>query len=149
MMASSEAEVVAKQLALKIDQTADPQNMGACREIIVGHFRGLPNTTVQAVNGQMTFHPWTGWANGTRPEWWQAYTEVKHARHVHFRKGNLRNALEAVGGLMILIIYLYEQPAYDGRLNPSPKLYSIGPPIKTDRLFYNQTQLVYKIEHTV
>lgn len=149
MMASAEAEVVAKQLARTVDPASDPKNMGVCREILAEHFRSLPTATVHAVNDRITFHPWAGWRDGSRPEWWQAYTDVKHERHIHFRQGNLRNALEAVGGLMVLAVYLYEQAAYDGYLNPSPRLFSFGPPVKTDRAFYNQTQLIYKIEHAV
>lgn len=149
MMASAEVEVVAKQLALRVDPASDPRNMGGCREILAGHLRSLPSATVYAFNGQMTLNPWIEWRDGSRPEWWQAYTDVKHGRHIHFRQGNLRNALLAVGGLMVLTIFLYEQAAFDGEVNPCPRLFSLGPPITTDRMFYNQAQLIYKIEHAV
>ncbi|MBK7027374.1 MAG: hypothetical protein IPH40_11085 [Polaromonas sp.] len=146
MMASAEVEVVAKQLSSRIEPTLSPKNMGECREIITTHFPNLPNSIVNAVNGQMTFHPWSGWNKG-RPDWWQAYTDVKHSRHTKYRDGNLGNAIEAVGGLMVMTIYLYEDAAKLGQLSPNPRLFSLGAPITTNNSFYNQMQLIYTIDH--
>ena len=149
IMASVESEVVAKQLALRIDAASNPKNMGDCRAILAGHFKSLPTVEIHALNGLITLQPWKAWVDGTRPDWWEAYTNLKHSRHIHFREANLRHALEAVAGLMVLSVFLYEQAAFDGQLNPSPQLFSFGRPITTDRSFYNQSNLIYKIQHAV
>ncbi len=148
MMASAEAEVVAKQLVQRISSTLEPQNMGACREILAKNFCELPSVQVRTLVGQFNFTPWADWANGTRPSWWKAYTDIKHARHTHFSQGNLKNALEAVCGLMVLIVYLYEKPALQGQLYPTSRLFSFGSPVITDRDFWNQSRESYKIERS-
>ena len=37
-----------------------------------------------------------------QPSWWRAYNKIKHEHYDHLRKGNLRNLLNILGGLLIL-----------------------------------------------
>ena len=40
--------------------------------------------------------------------WWDAYTSAKHDKINSLHKSSLKNALSAVGSLMILLIYIYK-----------------------------------------
>lgn len=57
----------------------------------------------------MNFKPWETWSVGENPNWWRSYNKVKHYRNEHFEEANLKNTLNAVGGLLLTVIYYYKQ----------------------------------------
>ena len=147
MMASAEVDVVAKQLCERIDPESSHRNIVDYRKAITRQYDQFVDGTVYVFNDSLELHPWSQWRTEDSPLWWRANNAVKHSRHTHYAEANLKNALNAVGALMLLAIHFYEEPAHDGRLGSSPRLYTVGPPITTDRLFYNQAQVVYRLEH--
>lgn len=60
-------------------------------------------------------------SNGV-PHWWTSYNKVKHARHDHFGRASLKNALNSVAGLFVIVLYLYKEKATLGELAPPPQL---------------------------
>jgi hypothetical protein len=60
----------------------------------------------------------------TSPDWWKAYNKVKHQRSEHFDHANLHNALNALAGLFVMLIYAFPDEAAAGMLAP-PELLSI------------------------
>ena len=147
LMAAAEAEVVAKQLANGIAPSKKHENMGECRITISEKFAEFPMTEASATGYKTNLAPWKEWGQKKKTSWWAAYTNIKHSRHIHYKDGNLINALSAISGLFIIIIYLCEEQAKEGLLNPPPRIFDFKNPIKTDRLFWNQSKYVYEIEH--
>ncbi|WP_309387492.1 hypothetical protein [Cerasicoccus frondis] len=41
------------------------------------------------------------------PDWWTAYNELKHHRHLNFEKANQKTAMDSMAALFIAIKYLY------------------------------------------
>jgi hypothetical protein len=68
--------------------------------------------------------PWDEWkkADGV-PLWWTAYNKIKHHRHSEYPQANLKNALNSVAGLFIMVLHLYREKAQQGELLPSPRLF--------------------------
>jgi hypothetical protein len=149
MMASSEVDVIAKQLCEGIEPGCNARNIVDYRRIICSRHSRLTESKVHAFNESLELHPWIQWRREDSPLWWRSNNNVKHHRHTHYNEANLKNALNSVAALFILAIYFYEKPARDGLLAPSPRTLSIGAPIAVDRQFYNQTQLVYRIANDV
>ena len=61
---------------------------------------------------------------------WTAYTKIKHQRDSQYHRANLKNALNAVAGLFVMVLYLYKDRAEAGGLVPSPQLLRVP-----DRVF--------------
>jgi len=57
----------------------------------------------------LTLRPWSNWTRDENPNplWWRSYNNVKHQRHEHFKDANLKNVLNAVGGLLVAVFYFY------------------------------------------
>ena len=143
MMASAEADVVAKQICHQIAPKLKQKDITTYRKTILQRHPEFTEGTVHVFNGRLELHPWEHWSVNESPIWWQANNKVKHERHVHFSQANLKNALNAVAALMLLTLYLYKFQAAEGQLAPSPRIFSAGHPIGVDRMAHNQTQLVY------
>lgn len=144
MMASAEVDVVAKQLCESIKPGCGASKIDEYQRIICPRYGMFTESTVYAFSESLKLHPWSQWAEGNSPPWWRANNKVKHHRDTHYAEANLNNALNAVAALLILVIHVYQQPAQEGLLAPSPRVLSVGPPIIVDRLFFNQAQLTYK-----
>ncbi len=68
----------------------------------------------------LKFRPWENWEAEESPYWWRAYNNVKHERNTHFKEANLQHALNALGGLLILLLYFYKGLSMHGELSPPP-----------------------------
>jgi hypothetical protein len=55
--------------------------------------------------------PWDQWSKNSgqqpQPYWWSGYNKVKHQRDAHFALATLHNALNAMGGLMLVAFHYY------------------------------------------
>ena len=67
--------------------------------------------------------PWSNWQNNKKPDWWDAYNNVKHDRHKKYSDANLKNVLNSVAGLLVLVLHLYQKFAKEGSLSPNPTLF--------------------------
>ena len=127
LAAAAECDVVAKQLCEAVEPGCGADNVNSYREIIVRHLPQLPAFEVIISRYGLSLQPWDEWQQLTGvPLWWTANNKVKHERHMHFHQATLKNVLNAVGGLFVLLLYLYRDKAKLGDLVPSPQIVRAG-----------------------
>jgi hypothetical protein len=108
--AASEADVVCKQLCREIDANSSANNIHRYRDEILARFPKLPAYTVKIARFGLTLRPWDEWGATTPqpiPIWWTHYNKVKHERSDNFEKASLKNVLNSVAGLFVLLLYYY------------------------------------------
>jgi hypothetical protein len=145
MLASAEVDVVAKQLCVQIAPKSHADSINDYRTIILSAHSAFPTYTLTIPRHGLALRPWSNWLEGENPIWWHAHNNVKHNRHTHFAEANLKNALNAVGALFLMIIHLHATAARAGKLAPNPKLYKVGEPIVADRSFWGERTNTYAI----
>ena len=107
--AASEVDVMAKCICEILSPTAPRDNINDYRSIILdsAHLPSIPAMQVFIPRYGMKLTPWENWAVGNNPDWWRSYNNVKHERNQHFDEATLKNALNALGGLLILNFHFY------------------------------------------
>jgi hypothetical protein len=82
------------------------------------HLPSLATMEVFVPRYGLTLCPWDNWSNGTNPDWWRSYNNVKHERDAYFHEATLKNALNALAALLTLVFhhYSYATPAGDAPL---------------------------------
>ncbi len=131
MAAASEVDVVAKLACRRVNPATTASNIDEYRLELVPARLNLPKYPIQINRFGLDLEPWSSWCTGTHPDWWRAYNAVKHERHNEYAQANLKNALNAVGGLFVMLLYAFPDEAHDGLLAPSPSLFSV-PESRTD-----------------
>lgn len=122
MTAAAEVDVVAKALCKAIDKKRDARTINIYMEVLLHALPMLPSATVEMPRFGMTFTPWSNWAQTTSPDWWNGNNKVKHQRAEYFQQANLKNVLNAVAGLLVLLLLLHSQ---DGPYFPQkPRLFA-------------------------
>lgn len=122
MTASAEADVVAKALCHSFNPERNAASIGAYREELVKVCPELAEAEVQIPRFGKTLRPWSKWLNSEDPpNWWKANNKVKHHRAEYFKEANLKNVLNSVAGLMVLLVLLTgrDRPS----LYPGPGLF--------------------------
>ena len=123
LASASEVDVVCKQLCRKISPNSGADGIHAYRKEIKAAYPSIPKFKVVLPRFGLTLRPWEEWKKTAGvPLWWTAYNKVKHQRDAHFEKASLKNALNAVAGLFVMVLYLYQDQARLGELIPSPQL---------------------------
>ena len=146
--ASSEVDVVAKQLCAQIDSQKRAKCINDYREIITEKIPKFYQTEVLYPRFGLRMKPWLNWESDKNPLWWKAYNDVKHERNVHFPKANLKNALNSVAALYVLLLFFHESDAEQGKLSPTPSLLQVGEPFILDSVFWSRERtIVYKFDH--
>jgi hypothetical protein len=107
--AASEVDVVAKALCELIDPTAPRNNIEHYRLLLTPRIASILTEEVYIPRFAMILRPWDNWATGTNPLWWGGYNNVKHHRDAHFHDANLKNALNSLGGLFVMVFYYYRE----------------------------------------
>lgn len=118
LAASSETDIVCKQVCLQLNAGSKADNILQYRTELLAGIKHLPDFEVTVPRHGLALKPWDEWhdaANGT-PLWWTAHNKVKHQRHSHYHEASLKNALNAVAGLYVILLYLYKADAEGGRL---------------------------------
>ncbi len=106
---ASEVDVVAKLLCEQVQPGSSPSNINDYREVLIPAMPELPETELFVPRHGLSFKPWSNWAGSTNPLWWQSYNNVKHQRDAHFDEATLKNALNALGGLLIITFHYYSR----------------------------------------
>lgn len=125
MACGAETDVVCKQLCKKLNPASEAGNINQYRAEIKAAVPAIPAFEVLLPRFGLTLHPWDNWERDEVPIWWTAHNKVKHHRDSEFHQGNLKNALNSVAGLFVMVLYLYREKATSGQLNPSPLLLKV------------------------
>ncbi len=123
---ASEVDMAAKQLCIKINPTSTASDINQYRDEIKAALPSLHSfrATIPRFGLQLT--PWSNWNDVTGiPDWWTAYNKVKHQRNTHYDRGNLKNCLNAIAGLFVIILYVYQEKAENAELVPIPSLFRV------------------------
>ncbi|MEB5967369.1 hypothetical protein [Comamonas testosteroni] len=122
MTASAEVDVVAKALCTEIDESQNASSINKYQSVLLKAIPTLPHAKVEMPRFGMQFQPWSNWASpGVPPDWWQGNNKVKHHRAEHFRSANLKNVLNAVAALLVLLLLFHSK---DGPYFPQrPRLF--------------------------
>jgi hypothetical protein len=75
----------------------------------------------------LDLRPWSNWQNARNPDWWGDHNKVKHERGEHFSRANLKNVLNAMAGLFLLVLYYCRDAMDIQRIVPPPSLFT--PPV--------------------
>lgn len=126
LSASSEVDVVLKQLAVKHNPASTASNINAYFTEITQHCLHFVGFTVLVPRHGLTLTPWSSWAVNTPPFWWQDHNKVKHQRHQYFDKATLKNCLNAMAALFVSVIHLYSDEAAQGELLSLPRLFNVA-----------------------
>lgn len=116
---ASEVDVVAKLLCEKINQTAKRGNIDEYRAVILGAYPGFADIQVVIPRYDISLIPWKDWRSGSNPDWWRKHNEVKHERNKAFKDANMENTLNALGGLLVLVGYLYAEDLQKQQVVPT------------------------------
>jgi len=107
LASSSEIDVVAKSICALLDPTKHPERINDYRTIIVQGISGFSNEVVLIPRYNLTLTPWIDWENDSSPDWWKSYNNVKHQRDSHFEEANLKNTLNSMAALLVVVFYFY------------------------------------------
>jgi hypothetical protein len=105
--AASEVDVIAKLVCSILDSSAARENMNDYRSVIMARKPDLASMPVLIPRYGLQLTPWDNWTTGSNPDWWGSYNKVKHQRDQHFDRATLKNALNALGGLLALSFHYY------------------------------------------
>jgi len=146
LAAASEVDVVAKQLCSRLDGTANAANINQYRDVLRRCLPEMESSLITIPRYGLELNPWNNWLDNETPDWWRAHNKVKHQRDEHFALANLKNMLNAMAGLFLLVLYYYRSIGSDRSIDPPPNLFipprdfayvcgSVGGGI---RLFFNE-----------
>jgi hypothetical protein len=108
LSASSEIDVVMKQLCKIISPNQSASNINEYKSVVQNHLKTLVNEEIRIDRFGLSFKPWENWKGTTNPDWWRSYNLVKHQRNDYFKEANLKNTVNAVGALLLTIVYYYK-----------------------------------------
>ena len=127
LAAAAEVDVVCKQICKNINPNSSAENINAYRDEICANYPAIPEFEVVLSRFGLSLRPWENWKNPKEPpDWWTAYNKIKHQRHTEYHRGNLKNALNSVAGLFVMVLYLYKEKATKAELRPSPNLLQVS-----------------------
>jgi hypothetical protein len=145
-VAASEVDVIAKGLCKRLDNNSTADNISKYRKTILLHYPQIASVLVEMPRFGLTLNPWQKWEEDKSPIWWGAYTNVKHHRNIYFFQANLKNALDSVAGLFVLLLFFYREETQKATLNPAPVLFKAGPPFRLDYSFYSPPATFYILD---
>ncbi|MGL4503427.1 MAG: hypothetical protein ACRCU2_30485 [Planktothrix sp.] len=143
--ACAESENILKILAPRPSTISGDYNIRKIKNELQAHhltvFNQLITTTIQLPIFNISFTPWQDWRTEGSPKWWSRYNWMKHRRTTfnpamwHYKLANLHNTLNAVSGLMCLLLHHYTDTTsseFNLPLSLVPKLFEPKPPNETE-----------------
>ena len=126
LASGAEVDVVCKQICKKLNPKSKAKSIHRYRDEIRAAYPAVDDFEVLLPRHGLRLKPWASWSDPSNvPIWWTAYNKIKHHRDAEYHRANLRNALNAVAGLFVMVLYLYKEKAVLGGL-PSPKLLHVS-----------------------
>lgn len=126
LAAGAECDVVCKMLCRRLQQGSKASSIGQYCQTIRGSYPHISDFRVLLPRFDISLTPWRNWRHQDRdksvPLWWTAYNKTKHQRDTRYQDSSLKNALNAVSGLFVMVLHLYRTEAEGGKLVPSPEL---------------------------
>lgn len=107
MVASQEVDVIMTKICRQYGVTAE--NINQYKTVIKENIPEIINETVYAYRFGMHSKPWENWNGDENPDWWKANNKIKHVRAENFSMANLKNAFNAIAGLLIVTLYYYKK----------------------------------------
>lgn len=124
--ASAEVDVVLKQLCSALNPGSDASAINSYYSHVTENLPRFKQFEVILPRHGLTLTPWIDWEEGRPPFWWSDHNKVKHHRHEHFQKANLKNCLNSIAALYASVLYLYQPQAENGELLQLPRLFNVG-----------------------
>lgn len=124
LASSSEVDVVAKQFCKRLDAKSKASQIDQYREVITSAIPEFADSLISLPRYGLELSPWSNWNNNQSPLWWKSHNEVKHQRNEHFPKANIKNVLNSMAGLFILILYFYKDIIDGRRIEPPPSIFT-------------------------
>ena len=110
MTSGAEIDVIMKLLCKSIDSSLSPKNITEYYKIINSKYPKFNDFEIELPKYNLCMKPWDNWTDTNSPIWWKnGYNKIKHERDIHFSQANLLNTLNAISGLLCLIIYYYKE----------------------------------------
>ena len=124
LAAAAETDIVCKQICTHLNPGSTASDITRYKTEILKHYSKIPQFVETLPRYGLKLKPWSNWSNTNNypPLWWTAHNKIKHQRHEEFHKGNLKNALNSVAGLFVMVLYLYKEKAELGELLPNAQL---------------------------
>jgi hypothetical protein len=123
LTAASEVDVVTKLYCAQLAPRENVNSMDNYRRVLRSRNPAIENTKVFLPRFGLELTPWENWQQDETPDWWSDHNKVKHLRGDNYTKANLKNVLNAMGGLFLLLIMLYREDQDCHRLVPAPALF--------------------------
>lgn len=110
MSASQEVDVILKNLCKLLKPEAEALTISDYRIIIQGNLPQLIEENIYIPRFGLCYQPWLNWGTkNSSPYWWTANNNIKHNRTTQFKKAHLKNAINAMGALLIVNLYFYKK----------------------------------------
>lgn len=122
LAAASEVDVVMKLRSEQVGERAS--NMVEYREVLHAIEPALSAMSASIPRYGLTLRPWVNWTEERSPDWWSDHNAVKHQRSTEFSKANLKNVLNAMAGLFLLLLGYYSHFEDCERVVPAPTLFA-------------------------
>jgi hypothetical protein len=132
LAAGSEVDVLCKVLCQEHRLPVRPLNIDGYRAAITARFPEFTKLEIRVPRYGLVRLPWQRWDENRNPNWWRSYNNVKHERHGHFANAILRNALDVVAGLFVLVSYLCEKELRARTALPWPQMLTLDPSLSSD-----------------
>ncbi len=123
LAASSEVDVIARQLCRRLDRAAKANSIKKYRKVMRCAIPELEVSVVRLPRHGLELIPWQNWRCDKTPTWWTAHNKVKHQRSSYFEKASLQNVLNAMAGLFLLTLHFYRREIEGRRMEPPPVLF--------------------------
>lgn len=126
LSACAEVDVVLKLLVKKHEPASNASSINAYYPEISTKHPKFIDFEVQLPRYGIKHQPWVHWGKDTPPGWWSDHNKVKHHRDRDFQRATLKNCLNAMGGLFVAALHLYEEEAKTGGNLQMPRLFNVG-----------------------
>lgn len=127
LASAAEVDIVCKQICKQLNPASSANGVNRYRDEIRTVYSAIPEFKVLLPRHGLRWTPWANWCDPRGvPIWWTAYNKIKHHRVTEYPWANLNNALNAVSGLFVMVLYLYKEKAKLGEIVPPPRLMNVS-----------------------